>query len=414
MSARRGASLRCALRTLLAAATLGAASSPAVAQAAPDSLVISVLTWGQGDAIWERFGHNALRVRNLRSGSDLAYNWGMFDFNQPNFLGRFLSGDTQYWVEAIPTAWIVQTYIESDRETVEQVLALTPEQTATLAAFVANQALEANKYYRYDYFRDNCSTRLRDALDVALGGSLERRFTLLRTELSYRNESIRLTAPDGLAQAGMGIALGPKADAPLTAWEAMFIPMRLRDYLRQVTVPTADGGTQPLVAVERTLHRAARAPELAERRGLTLGAFGPVLGVWILLLAPLTAAGRRRTRLPAAVMAGLFYAIAGLVGVVVLGMWLFTAHVFWSNNLNVLLFSPLALAAAWILPRSLWRGERSTAARVMLALMAGGALAALLAAPFTTQTLGGPLMLALPAHLALAITWWRHTQPNLS
>src|SRR5690606_29911726 len=129
--------------------------------------------------------------------------------------------------------------------------------------------------------------------------SLERRFTLLRTELSYRNESIRLTAPDGLAQAGMDIALGPKADAPLTAWEAMFIPMRLRDHLREVTVPTADGGTQPLVAQERTLHRAARVPELPERRGLTLGAFGPVLGVWILLLAPLTAAGRRRTRLPA-------------------------------------------------------------------------------------------------------------------
>src|SRR5690606_10368807 len=126
-----------------------------------------------------------------------------------------------------------EVYAAQDRESVEQELALTPAQRAELAAIVAENALEENKYYRYDYFRDNCSTRLRDALDRVLGGSLKGRFTPLRTEWTYRSESVRLTAPDGLAQAGIDVALGPRADVPMTAWEAMFIPMRLRDYLRE-------------------------------------------------------------------------------------------------------------------------------------------------------------------------------------
>lgn len=418
MSAWREAARRAGRLLLLGAcAAVGTAATASASQpSAPqrtleDSLVVSVLTWGQGDAVFERFGHNALRIRNLRSGSDLAYNWGMFDFEQPNFLSRFLSGDTRYWVEAFPTDWMVQAYAEQDRETVEQVLALTPEQKAALTTFVETQVLEENKYYRYDYFLDNCSTRLRDALDFALDGRLRGRFTPMRTDLSFRNESVRLTAGDAMAQAGIDVALGPRADESLTAWDAMFIPMRLRDYLREVTVPAPDGGTQPLVLEERQLHVSSRPPQLPERRGLSLGAWGPVLGAWMLLLAPFGAGTRRRTRVPAAVMAALFYTVIGLVGVLLVGMWLFSAHVFWYNNLNVLLFSPLGLVAAWPVMRSVLSGTRSRLASVFVAVMAGGALGTLLAAPFAAQSLGGPLLLVLPAHLGLAFTWWRHTQP---
>lgn len=389
---------------------LAAGPAAITAQEPGSTLRISVLTIGPGDAVFERFGHNALRVRDSSTGADLAYNWGMFSFDEPNFLGRFLSGDTRYWVEAFPTAWLLEVYAGHDRETHEQELALTPAQRAAVAAFVANNAQPENKYYRYDYFRDNCSTRLRDALDGALGGVLARRFVPIRTAWTYRSESVRLTAPDGLAQAGIDLALGPRADIPMTAWQAMFIPMRLRDYLRDVTVPAPEGGTMPLVLKEQVLYRAQRAPEATERRGLSIGAWGPIIGAWMLLLAPFSAASRRRTRIPAAVMTVLWYGVTGLLGVLLLGMWIGSAHVFWYRNISLLLLSPLGLIAAVPVTRAVLRGEASRLARALIVLIVAMALLAVLVATFGTQRLGGPLLLLLPGHLGLAIAVWRHTR----
>lgn len=398
-------------RVLVAALVLLGLALPAHAQTPGATMRISVLTFGPGDAVFERFGHNALRVQDSATGLDLAYNWGMFSFEEPNFLTRFLSGDTRYWVEAFPTPDLLAYYAGQDRESIEQELALTPAQRAEIAALVAENALEANKYYRYDYFLDNCSTRLRDVLDQVLGGSLKGRFTPLRTAWTFRSESVRLTTPDGLAQAGIDIALGPRADVPMTAWESMFIPMRLRDYLREVTVPLADGRTEPFVRDERVLYRARRAAEPETRRGLTIGAWGPVLGAWMLILAPVSVASRRRSRIPAAVMAVLFYAVTGLLGLLLAGMWVGSAHVFWYNNWNLLLLSPLGLAAAVPAGLAVLRGALSKRTSILLGIVVGGAALAALLAPFTAQRMGGPLLLFLPAHLGLAIAIWRHTRP---
>lgn len=420
--ARASALVGLTARALLIAAALGLpAVRPLVSQVAPllpqvqsagQSLVVSIITWGPGDLVFERFGHNALRIQDRATGLDIAYNWGMFDFKQPNFLGRFLSGDTKYWVEAFPTQRLVDFYASMDRESIEQVLDLSDAEKAQLADFAANSALEANRYYRYEYFRDNCSTRIRDALNLVLGGALERRFAPIGTAWSYRSESLRLTAATQYSQLGIDLALGPKADLPLSAWEAMFIPMRLRDYLRQVTVPAPGGGTRPLVQEERVLHVvASREPEPTESRGLVLGALGPVLGAWMLMLVPVAPASRRRRRVPAAVMAALFYGITGLLGVVLLGMWVGSAHEFWYHNLTLLLCSPLALYAAVLGPRAILRGSLSRSARIVLAAVVVQSLVALLVSPFVTQQLGGPLLVLLPAHLGLAIAIWRHTQP---
>ncbi len=416
MSARRLLRVAASLgAALLSGALAGPVARPLAAQAPEPgaSLRISVLTFGQGDEVFERFGHNALRVRDTATGEDLAYNWGMFSFDQPNFLGRFLSGDTKYWVEAFPTDWLVQNYVGHDRETIEQVLALTPTQAAAIAAFVRENAREEKKYYRYDYFRDNCSTRLRDALDVALGGSLQRRFAPIASPWTYRSEALRLMTPDGLVQAGMDVALGPRADLTMSAWEAMYVPMRLRDYLREVTVPVAAGGTEPLVREEIALYRAtARAPEPVEHRGLSIGAWGPILGAWMLILAPVSAAARRRTRVPAAVMAVLWYGLTGLLGAVLVGMWFGSAHVFWYRNLNLLLLSPLGLVAAVPAMLAILRGHAPPLARGLAIAIAASALLALLLAPFVSQRLGGPLLLLLPAHAGLAIAFWRHTRAD--
>lgn len=402
-----------AWRVAALVAVCAIAAPPVRAQADGESLRISVLTFGQGDAVFERFGHNALRVRDLATGEDLAYNWGLFSFDEPQFLRRFLSGDTRYWVDAFYTSDMLAHYAEHDRHTVEQELNLTPAQRAALAALVRENVLPENRYYRYDYFLDNCSTRLRDALDRALGGALRTGATAVRTDRTFRSESVRLTAPSPLAQAGIDIALGPRADAPLTAWESMFIPMRLRDYLRTVTVPTATG-TAPLVSDERVLYAARRPAELPERRGLAIGALGPVLGAWMLLLAPVGAVARRRTRVPAAVMAALWHGVTGLLGLLLIGMWIGSAHVFWYNNWNLLIASPLALIAAVPVTRAILRGSPSrlsdAATLATLGMAAFGSLIAL----FAAQRMVSVLLLLVPAQIGLAVAYWRHTRVGAS
>ena len=406
------------LRRALAGAVLAAVSVPAQAQStamaplastsATGRYLVSVLTFGPGDAIFERYGHNAIRVRDRVTGSDLAYNWGMFSFDDPGFLRRFLSGETRYWVAAFPSQPLIAAYQERDRATEEQVLALTPTQAEALALAVTRNALPENREYRYDYFRDNCSTRVRDALDVALGGILRPQFTALQTDLTYRSESRRLSAPDPFAQAGIELALGPMADTRMTAWETMFIPMRLRDHLRSVTVATA-AGPVPLVAAE-TVHYVARRPvERAEPGGLVLGPLGPVLAMWGLLLIPLTPTMRRRSRIPAAILTGGWFTLTGLVGVLLLGMWLGSAHVFWYRNLTLLLASPVALIVAIPAARAILAGQASRWVRTLLLLIAAQSMLALLLWPIVAQRLAGPLLLLLGANVALVMAALRHS-----
>ena len=375
---------------------------------APPRYQISVLTFGPGDAIFERFGHNALRVRDFLTGADLAYNWGMFSFEEPRFLARFLSGDTRYWVEAFPTSWLLEVYAAQDRESIEQVLALAPAEAEMLARMVAENATPERRYYRYDYFRDNCSTRVRDAIDAVLGGALARRFQPITTEWTYRSEAVRLATPDRWSQAGIDVALGPRADRPMTAWEAMYVPMRLRDFLRDVRRPDATGTAVPLVRLERTLYTARRAPEALTAQGLALGPMGPLAAVWFLLLVPVSVAARRRRRGVAAVAVGLWCTVTGLVGLILLGMWLGSAHVFWYRNLTLLLASPVALALAWPAARGVWRGEAGRWVRWGTLALAGQTALALALAPLVAQRLAGPLMLFAAANLAMALVVWRH------
>ena len=124
------------------------------------NLTVYLLTFGWGDVVWERFGHNAIWVSDRARGTDLTYNWGMFDFNQPHFIWRFVTGDTRYWMEPIDYNVMVPYYKSQNRSILAQELNLTPAQRLKLVQFLQTNALPENKFYRYDYYRDNCSTRL--------------------------------------------------------------------------------------------------------------------------------------------------------------------------------------------------------------------------------------------------------------
>jgi hypothetical protein len=180
---------------LVVAAVAPRASRASRAQAEPGSeLRVYLMTIGPGVAVWQRFGHNAIWIEDTRSGQAVAYNWGTFDFAQPNFIGRFLTGDTRYSMEAVDARLLTAHYAQQENRSVwRQELALTPAQRAALLQFIQWNEREENKYYRYQYYVDNCSTRARDAIDRVLGGTIRRALEPVPTGTSYRWHTRRLS-----------------------------------------------------------------------------------------------------------------------------------------------------------------------------------------------------------------------------
>jgi hypothetical protein len=285
---------------------------------------------------------------------------------------------------------------------------LTPAQKESLNEFLLWNLREENKYYRYDYYLDNCSTRLRDALDRVLGGAIRAATDSSHTVLTYRRESVRLTDGDKPVQTGIDIALGRPADRPLTPWESFFIPMRLRDGLRDVTVPAGPGGAQvPLVSDERDIPPLPGmhvVPELqsSPRMIWRLLPIGVVLAALVVALR-IMAISRRGAAWGLALFGMVWSLLCGVLGVILILMWTATLHKFWAWNENLLQLSPLSLALVALIPMSwLARKQERTARLAAFAILAVAVAGALLAVVPGGQENRAIVALFLPVHLALA------------
>ncbi len=385
---------------LLLALFMGQAHAQSGAPEAPPPPRIGVVTMAPGAIFWERFGHDAIVVDDPAQPGPVSYNFGFFDLGEDGFVGRFVKGEMQYMLVALPLREDLQYYRETGRGAILQWLELEPAQARRLADELAENARPENARYRYDYYTDNCSTRVRDALDRALGGALQRQLRGRSSGDSYRGESVRLASPAAWMSLGFDLALGPYGDRPLSRWEQAFLPRRLADDLRELK--RADG--RPLVAEERELLPQRQAPEPAEtpRRWWPWLLLGLAAGATILVLAP-------RSPRATAALAGVFWLLCGLLGGVLAMAWGFTEHrALWANR-NLLLLDPLCLLllpGAWTLLRG---RDPSARFRVLLAVVA--AIAALAVVPLWLQVLpqrnGHWIALLLPIHLALAWTWCR-------
>lgn len=374
-------------------------------------LRIYLLTMGQGDLVWEKFGHNAIWIHDPAAGTDLAYNYGLFDFNAPGYWGRFLRGNWIYQMGSGDARQMIDFYVDSNRSVWAQELNLTPAQKRDLQHFLEWNDRPENREYRYDYFRDNCSTRVRDALDRALGGQLRAAAGDSLTDKTFRWHSRRLIADDRVSYTGMNAGLGPEADRPITAWAEMFIPMKLQQQLRTVAVRDAAGRAAPLVASEQTLFQAVgRDGERLAPPDWTLGflAVGMALGA---ALAGLGWRARRGStaRWGFAALATVWTLLAGVGGLLLVQLWTLTDHTAAHRNENLLQLNPLALALVLLVP-ALAYGAR-WAARPAFWITAAVAVLAVLGLvlqilPGLDQTNGEIVALALPAHLGLLAAVW--------
>ncbi|MGL6291557.1 MAG: DUF4105 domain-containing protein [Silanimonas sp.] len=386
---RAGGLARLAVRVVL---LLAALAMPMLALAAPR---VGVLTMQPGEVFFERFGHNAIVIDTMDGREPTSYNFGYFDPGEPDFLARFVAGTMRYRLVALPLDADLAQYRASGRGVSVQWLDLDATEATALASMLDVNARPENAVYDYRYFTDNCSTRVRDALDAALGGLLKRRLTASSEGNTHRSEAVRLASPAPWMGVGFHVGLAAKADRPLSRWDEAFIPMRLADSLRALKRP--DG--RAIVAAEAELlpHRLAPEPAEMPRLGFEAALAGLALAFGLLWL------GKRAPR-AVAVIAGGFWLLAGLAGVTLLFLWFGSGHDFAWGNENLFFLSPLALL---LLPGAVRAMRGRPPGRVfgivlVLVLAIAGLGAFLKLMPFMRQQNVEWVVLLLPLHWALA------------
>ena len=383
-------------------------------------LTVSLLTMGPGEHPFTKFGHSALWVHDARTNHDEVYNFGTFAFDSPTLLLDSVQGKLPYWLSVQSMTGTRVSYREQRRSLLSSELELTPAERVALLEALEENALPAHRYYRYDYYRDNCATRVRDALDRVLGGRLHAQGAG-PARMSYRDHTLRLVADDPLLYVGLDLAVGRQTDAEITFWDEGFLPERLHALIAATRV-VRDGHELPLVRSERMLLPA----ELPEPRSTApnwrarywdVGMFLGAVLAWLGVQARSKPAARRALGVASLVLG----APLGLLGCALTYLTFFSSHSAAAANYNVLLLPPwilliaLGSVAAWRGKSWGWRMTRwATLSSLVSTLIAIAVRALQSHAQVNNQELAVALPLwfgaAVAAHLARA-RWARTPSP---
>jgi hypothetical protein len=375
-----------------------------------DDLTIYVLTFSPGDHPFFKFGHNALWIHDERAPryKDKVYNWGTFSFSDPALVPKFVVGRFMYWLSVQTLAGTKSTYRRENRWVDAQELDLTPEQKVALRDAVEENLEGENKYYKYDYFRDNCSTRVRDHVDRVLDGRL-REVASAPGRLTLRGHTMRVTADTPFFATVLSLALADLIDQPTTKWDEAFLPGELQKTLREVTVKDETGAERPLVKSETRLVQADRADPPHDPPSWLhwFALLGLGLAAWVAGLAHLWSRGSRPARVAFGVSLAGASALLGFLGLFFLFVWFLTDHGAGYGNENIFVCTPFA----WLLVPSaigIARGKNAAAvgraARVALVAAALAVLGLVVKVlPWFDQDNAWFLALFIPPWVATAV-----------
>lgn len=360
------------------------------------------MTYGTAERVEEQFGHNAIWIRDRARGIDLVYNFGFFDFDKPGFYREYLFGEMVYFALARSPEEELAYYRWRDRSVRAQLLDLQPGQIRRLTDWLEARVQPETRDFRYDYYFNNCSNRVRDALDFALDGALQRYAESRPAGSDFRTHTRRLIQDDPLLYLGIQAGLGRMADRPRTLWEEMFLPAVVAETIDDMSTTGPGGELAALVIDDRMLYESTRqAPP--ERPDFHAPAFLG-LGLASVLLVVLPALFFRRGffgRLGA--RAWIAFSVLG--GGMLLFLWFATAHEAAWRNENLLLLNPLALF--------LWRFHGGYIERAAALLMVIGLIFAIVLKVMPGAQWNYDMMLWLvPAQLALLWVWYREIRPG--
>lgn len=305
---------------------------------------VSLLTCRPGGDIYELEGHSGLRI-NTPGVSDVVVNWGLFDFNSPNFVYRFVKGETDYQAGVMPTEWFVEMYRRDGRAVFEQDLALDSAETARLVALVERNLMPENRVYRYNYVKDNCATRPLAIVERAIGDSL-RLGPSGNTDETFREVMRSFHKNYPWYQFGIDLALGSGVDYRISEREKGFAPELLAPMMKGAV--RKDG--RPIVKDEGYISGSERMNAV---EGPTPWILGPEFVGWMLLAVSLLVSALQLVGLPIGgrIFDTVYYFTAGTAGLIIAFLIFVSVHEATSPNWLLLWLNPLCfigVVATWL------------------------------------------------------------------
>lgn len=308
-----------------------------------DDAKISVITCGPyATELYAAFGHSAIRVYDPQNQIDFAYNYGVFDFDQPNFYINFARGYLYYKLGVYHYPHFRDYYINHNRFIHEQVLNLTPTQKQKVFDYLEWNSRPENQTYRYDYFYNNCATKIRDVFVETLGTELKFDGSFIKSDYTIRELTDLYLEPQPWGDLGIDICLGLPMDKRASPYEYMFLP----DYI-EYSFDNAKINNQPIVKNKVSVYESI--PE-----GIPFSFFHPwiVFGVFLLLTGWISYYDWKRKKLTKW-FDFVIFSIVGWVGVLLILLWTVTDHQAAAKNFNLLWAFPLHGIAAIILLKTL-------------------------------------------------------------
>ena len=309
-----------------------------------DSVRISLLTCAPGSEIYALFGHSAIRYENPEKDQDWVFNYGMFSFKEPNFVMRFVKGETDYQLGVVPFRYFETEYALRGSSVYQQVLNLTDEEKVKLISLLEENYLPSNRVYRYNYFYDNCTTRARDKVEESIQGKVV--YPKTEKEVSFRDIIHEFTAGSEWGEFGIDLCLGSEADEPIDERKQMFAPFYMMEAARGAMIHRADT-VVPLVLEEFKVVDAV----LEDEPAFPLSPMTCAMGL-LVATAFVVGWGIRKGR-PCLAWNVLMFFLQGLGGCIVAFLFFFSLHPTVGSNWLLMLFHPLAL---FYLPIMIYRG----------------------------------------------------------
>jgi hypothetical protein len=299
-----------------------------------DSATLSLITCSPGPQIYALFGHTAIRLVDPTKGLDIVFNYGMFNFNKPNFYLKFIQGATDYELGAYETKYFLPEYRERNSSVTEQMLNLTTVEKQQLADALFVNYQPENREYRYNFVYDNCSTRPRDKILSVIKDKVV--YDYVSEPQTFRNWVGTYTGENTWAKFGIDMLLGREADELSTRWSSMFLPEVLCREFGAVKIIAHDGTTRSLVNAEKII--VPRQDSIVKTNFLQL----PItVTLTVLLLGVLLIFYEKRRKKYYKIIDSVLLIVSGLAGVIIFYLMFFSVHPLVHSNFNLLWCNPL-------------------------------------------------------------------------
>lgn len=308
-----------------------------------DSAKVGLLTntpWDQ--EVYALFGHTAIRIEDPQNSLDVVFNYGIFDFDSPNFMYRFVKGETDYMVAGYPFSQYLSGYKSRGIGITEQVLNLNQNEKQKIFDALVINALPENRIYRYNYFYDNCSTRPRDIIENNIDGKVKYLSIPSKHIETYRYFVHNCVSAQPWVKFGIDLVIGADADKVLTEKQKDFLPENLLRSYRRATIISGDN-SRPLVTKEIQLSK----PIVEQEKESTF--FTPLLVGYIVLLVSILVSYiqiRKSSDLLPRIFDFLLFFTAGLAGSIIFFLMFFSVHPCTSPNWNLVWLNPIQVIAA--------------------------------------------------------------------